>query len=95
MISRLFTTILLLSFLLPVLATAGTVSGQVTDASGKPVSNVFVSSGGQSDITDMNGKYKLMHVPDGQQKLQARKDNAVKEVTITVGPNTSQNITFP
>jgi hypothetical protein len=95
MISRLFTAILLLSFLLPALVTAGTISGQVTDASGRPVSNVLVSAGGQSDISDVYGKYKLMNVPDGQQKLQARKDNTVKDVEVTVGPNTSQNITLP
>ncbi len=74
---------------------AGTVSGQVTDASGRPVAMGLVSAGGRSDITDVHGRFRLMGVPDGQQRLQVRKNNAVTEVEVMVGTNTTQHVTLP
>ncbi len=93
--SRLSIVILLVLLVSPAMAGAGTVSGQVMDASGRPVERAFVSSGGRSDITDIHGRFRLLGVPDGQQKLQVKKDSAKTEVEIIVGPNTTQHVTLP
>lgn len=93
--NRLVTAALLLLLVSPALVAAGTVSGQVTDASGRPVAMGLVSAGGRSDITDVRGRFRLMGVPDGQQRLQVRKDNAVTEVEVMVGHNTTQHVTLP
>ena len=86
---------MLLSLLLPALVAAGAVSGRVKDVSGRPVAMVLVSAAGQSDFTDIYGKFRLTDVPNGQQILRARKGKTVREVNITVGPNTNQDITLP
>ncbi|MBI5179060.1 MAG: carboxypeptidase regulatory-like domain-containing protein [Nitrospinae bacterium] len=86
---------MILTALAPLSATAGSISGQVKDASGKPVHMATVAAGGQSDITDVNGKFRLKGLPDGAQKLTVKKDKTVKESEVTVGPNTAQDVTLP
>lgn len=93
--NRLFTVTLLMFCLSPALGIAGNISGQVTDASGRPVAMAWVSVGSRSDITDVHGKFRLTNVPEGQQRLQVKNGNAAVTLNVTVGPNTTQPVKLP
>lgn len=83
-----------LSFILLLLITVGAfaqvreVTGQVTDADGKPVSGVTVSVKGTAAnvITDASGNYKLMATPE-QTIVFTHISFAVKEVKVAAHPS--------
>lgn len=66
-------------------ADTATVSGQIKDANGKPVSNATVSIGDKSDITDADGRYRLKDVPVDEQRIKIQKNRKLlKEDAIDI-----------
>ena len=71
-------------------ATAGTVTGNVTNNAGAPVAGASVSSGGNGAITGSDGLYTLQ-VPAGTSTLTAALagyQSASESVTVTAGQST-------
>lgn len=89
-----------ISFILLLLITVGSfaqvreVTGQVTDAEGKPVAGVTVSVKGTAAnvITDEKGNYKLMATPE-QTIVFTHISFAIKEVKVAVHPSINVSLT--
>lgn len=70
----------------PVFAQGSTVYGTITDRSGRPVVNILVEIASNYRYTDVSGRYKIVGVPPGHQRMVCRRGSTVLwqgEVEIT------------
>ncbi len=63
-------------------AQTATISGQVKNAEDLPVDKAIVQVGNKFDITDVDGKFRIKDVPQGQQPMQIKKDEQVLKETV-------------
>lgn len=89
-------TILSILFPLGVYAQNATVLGHVIDDKGKPIEKAVVSIGNKFDFTDIDGRYRIKEVPQGQQTIKIKKGDNKKEEMIEVKKITiSTDIVLP
>jgi uncharacterized lipoprotein YddW (UPF0748 family) len=85
----------------PLLATEGTLWGQITDAAtGAPVDGAVVTVAGQPTLTDGNGYYVISRLPTGDGQLYTAAiqadgcdDKTLTSITLTPGTSTRRDAT--
>jgi hypothetical protein len=61
----------------PVLAQGSTVYGTITDRNGRPVVNILVLIGQNYGYTDVSGRYKIVGLSQGRQRMVCRRGSIV------------------
>ena len=66
-------------------AQTAVVSGTIAHRNGNPAVNITVSIAGRASLTDVRGRYRVLGVPYGSQKLRILQNNKVlKELAVNV-----------
>src|SRR3974390_1314031 len=88
-IVRKFVVVLIATLLgsqFPVFAQGSTVYGTITDRNGRPFVNILVEIGSNYRYTDVSGRYKIVGVSQGRQRMVCRRGSTILwqgEVEIT------------